>query len=102
MEPPTRPRLECRRVTGLILRCDRKVRNPFLTKQGSRPSCPDREGRKGSEEVVPKTSVFLSRETGISGNSVGRIKGAMYRFDLQFLTWDFSGDAVAAQGYIFR
>src|SRR5574337_545683 len=25
VEPPTRPRLECRRETGLILRCDRKV-----------------------------------------------------------------------------
>ena len=37
-----------------------------------------------------KTSGFLSRETGISGNSVGRIKGAKGPFDLQFLTWDFS------------
>ena len=37
-----------------------------------------------------KTSVFLSRETGISGNFVGRIKGAKCPFDLQFLTWDFS------------
>ena len=90
MEPPTRPRLECLRETGLILRCDRKVGNPFQTKQGSRPSCPDQEGRKGSEEGVPKTSVFLSRETGISGNFVGRIKGAKCPFDLQFLTWDFS------------
>ena len=38
MEPPTRPRLECLRETGLILKCDRKVGNPFQTKQGSRPS----------------------------------------------------------------
>ena len=30
VEPPTRPRLECRRETGLILKCDRKVGNPFL------------------------------------------------------------------------
>ena len=35
-------------------------------------------------------AVFLSRETGISGNFVGRIKGAKCPFDLQFLTWDFS------------
>ena len=28
--------------------------------------------------------------TGISGNFVGRIKGAKCPFDLQFLTWDFS------------
>ena len=54
VEPPTRPRLECRRETGLILRCDRKVGNPFQTKQGSRPSCRDQEGRRGSEEVVPE------------------------------------------------
>ena len=54
VEPPTRPRLECLRETGLILRCDRKVGNPFQTKQGSRPSCRDQEGRKGSEEGVPE------------------------------------------------
>src|SRR5574340_1663805 len=54
VEPPTRPRLECLRGTGLILRGDRKVGNPFQTKQGSRPSCPDQEGRKGSEEGVPE------------------------------------------------
>ena len=29
--------------------------------------------------------MFLSRETGISGNFVGRIKGAKCPFDLQFL-----------------
>ena len=52
VEAPTRPRLECRRETGLILRCDRKVGNPFQTKQGSRPSGRDQEGRRGSEEVV--------------------------------------------------
>ena len=37
-----------------------------------------------------KTSGFLSRETGMPGNFVGRIKGVKDRFDLQFLTWDFS------------
>src|SRR5574337_536599 len=37
-----------------------------------------------------KTSGFLSRETRMPGNFVGRIKGAKERFDLQFLTWDFS------------
>ena len=90
VEAPRRPRLECRRETGLIPRCDQKVGNPFQTKQGSRPSRPDQEGRKGSEEGCRKTSGFLSRETGISGNFVGRIKGAKCPFDLQFLTWDFS------------
>src|SRR5574341_631937 len=37
-----------------LSRGDRKVGNPFQTKQGSRPSCPDQEGRKGSEEGVPE------------------------------------------------
>ena len=41
-------------------------------------------------------------ETGISGNFVGRIKGAKCPFDLQFLTWDFSRDAVAGKGFILR
>ena len=39
VEPPTRPRLECLRETGLILRCDRKVGNPF---QIGRASCRER------------------------------------------------------------
>ena len=47
-------RLEFRRDTGLILRCDPIVGNPFQTKQGSLPSCPDQESRRGSEEVVPE------------------------------------------------
>ena len=51
--PPTRLCLEFLRETGLILRCDGKVGNPFQTKQGNRPSCRDQEGRRGSEEVVP-------------------------------------------------
>ena len=102
VEAPTRPRLGCRRETGLILRCDRKVGNPFQTKQGSRASCRDQEGRRGSEEVVSENRVFLSRGTGMPGNFVGRIKGAKYRFDLQFLTWDFSWDAVAGKGFILR
>ena len=33
---------------------------------------------------------FLSRETGMSEHFVGRIKGDKYRFELQFLKWDFS------------
>ena len=36
------------------------------------------------------TSVFLSSETGVSGNIWCRIKGAKYRFALQDGTWDFS------------
>src|SRR5574337_1235247 len=48
VEAPTRPRLECRRETVLILRCERTVLNPFQTKQGSRPSCRYQEGRRVS------------------------------------------------------
>jgi hypothetical protein len=88
--PPTRLRLEFPRETGLILRCDGKVGNTFQTKQGNEPSCRDQEGSRGSDEVVPGTTVFLSRETGMSGNFVGRIKAAKYRFELQDSTWDFS------------
>ena len=63
VDATTRPRLECRGEPGLILRCDRKVMNPFQTKQGSRPSCRDQEGRRGSEEVVPeKLGVPLQRD----------------------------------------
>src|SRR5574337_400577 len=46
VEPPTRPRLECLRETGLILRCDRKVGNPFQTKQGRGDASLVREGLK--------------------------------------------------------
>ena len=86
--------MECLRETGLILRCDREVGNPFQT-----PPCPDqgvdpplqiRRGERAQRRGCRKTSVFLSRETGISWNFVGRIKGAKCPFDLQFLTWDFS------------
>ena len=46
---------------------------------------------RGTGTLIPsewcgKTSVFLLRETGMSEHFVGRIKGAKYRFDLQYLT----------------
>ena len=88
--PPTRLPLEFPRETGLTLRCAGKVGNPFQTKQGNRPSFRDQEERRGSDEVVPGTSVFLLSETGKSGNFSGCIKGAKYRFVLQDGTWDFS------------
>ena len=82
--------LEFPRQTGIILRRAGKAENPFQTKQGNRLSCRDQEGRRGSDEVVPGTSVFPSSETGMSGNFWGRIKGAKYRFALQDGKWDFS------------
>ena len=39
----------------------------------------NQEGRSGSDEVVPGTSVFPSSETRVLGNFWGRIKGAKYR-----------------------
>ena len=88
--PPTRLRLEFLCETGLILRCDGKVGCPFQTKQGNRPSCLDKERRRGSGEVVPGTSVFLSSETSMAGNFLGHIKGTKYRFNFEDRTWDFS------------
>ena len=86
VEAPTRPCLECRRDTGLILRCDRKVGNAFQTSRGVDPPVEIRRVEGAQRKWCPKTSVFLSRATGMPGNFVGRIKGAKYRFDLQFLT----------------
>ena len=65
------------------LRCAEKVGNPLQTKQGNRPSCLDQEGRRGTDEVMPGTSVFPSSETSVLGNFWGRIKGAKYRIALQ-------------------
>ena len=43
------------------------VWNPFKSKQGNRPPCRYQEGRRGSKQVVPGTSVFPSNETGQAG-----------------------------------
>ena len=54
------------------------------------PRPPPRRVEGPQRKWCRKTSVFPSMETGMSGNFVGRIKGAKYRLDLQFLTRDFS------------
>ena len=79
----TRLPLEFHCETGLLLRCDGKVGIPFQIKQGNQPSSRDQEGRTGSDEVVQGTSVFLSSETGMSGNFLIFIKGVKYRFEFQ-------------------
>ena len=81
--PTTRLRLEFPRETSLILRCAGKVRNPFQTKQGNRPSRRDQEGIRGSEQAVHRTLVFPSSETRVSGNFCANIKVANYHFKLQ-------------------
>src|SRR5574337_890714 len=67
-------------------------REPLADKAGE-STLPSRsggeKGLRGGGDGKPQCS-NLSRETGISGNFVGRIKGAKCPFDLQFLTWDFS------------
>ena len=60
--------LEFPLADGLILRYAGKAGNPFQTMQGNRHSCRHQEGRRGSDEVVLGTSVFPSRERGVSGN----------------------------------
>src|SRR5574339_378313 len=83
VEPPTRPRLECRRETG-------RSGTPSRQSRGVDPPVQIRRVEGAQRKWCGKTSVFLLRETGMSGHFVGRIKGAKYRFDLQYLTWDFS------------
>jgi len=80
VEAPTRSRLEYRREPGLILRCDRKVGNPFQTKQGSRPSCRDQEGRRGSEEVVPENLGVPLEGDRIAGELCGSHQGCQVPF----------------------
>ena len=81
--PTTRLRLEFPRETGLILRCAGKVRNPFQTKQGNRPSRHDQEGYKGLRTSSAPNLGVPSSETRVSGNFCANIKVANYRFKLQ-------------------
>ena len=72
--------LEFPRETGLIPRCAGKSGNPFHTTQGNRLSCRDQEGRRGLDELVPGTSVFPSREPGVSGDFGGSHEGCQVPF----------------------
>ena len=80
VEAPTRPRLECRREPGLILRCDRKVGNPFQTNRGVDPPVEIRRVDGAQRKWCRKTSVFLSMETGMPGNFVGAPQGCQVPF----------------------
>ena len=46
-------------------------------------------GEKGSDQVVPGNSVFLSSEMGMLGNFLSCIKGVKYHFEFQEKMWDF-------------
>src|SRR5574337_531828 len=80
VEAPTRPRLECRRETGLNLRCDRKVGNPSRQSRGVDPPVEIRRVEGAQRKWCRKTSVFLSRETGMPGNFVGAHQGCQVPF----------------------
>src|SRR5574340_1104650 len=80
VEAPRRPRLECRREPGLILRCDRKVGNPFQTIRGVDPPVQIRRVEGAQSKWCRKTSVFLSRETRMPGNFVGAHQGCQVPF----------------------
>ena len=98
----TRLPLEFQWDTGLLLRCKGKVGIPFQTKQGNQPSSLEKEGKRALDSVVPGNSVFLSIETGMSGNFLSCIKGVKYHFKFQEGTWDFSRDAAVGKGLISR
>ena len=68
----------------------REGQEPLTNKAGEVTLLSRTGGAKGSDKLVPGTSVFTSSETDISGNFWGHIKGVKYRFALQDGTWDFS------------
>ena len=63
---------------------------PSRQRRGVDPPVQIRRVEEAQRKGCRKTSVFLWRETGMSGHFVGHIKGDKYRFELQFLKWDFS------------
>ena len=65
VEPPTRPHLECLRESGLILRCDRRSGTPSRKSRRVDPPVEIRRGEVAQRKWCRKSSVFLSRETGI-------------------------------------
>ena len=82
-------RLDFPRETGLIMRCAWKPGNPFQTTQVNRPYCRDQEGRRGSEEAVPGTSVSPRGNPACQGTFGCRRKAVRDRFALQGGTGDF-------------
>ena len=55
-------------------------REPLADREGESTLLSQSGEEKGSDEVVPGTSVFPLSESGMSRNFWGRIKGAKYRF----------------------
>ena len=65
-------------------------REPLADREGESTLLSQSGEEKGSDEVVPGTSVFPLSETCMSGNFWGLTKLAKYCFKLQDETWDFS------------
>src|SRR5574341_1084163 len=85
VEAPTRPRLECRRETGLILRVDSPALSgrsgtPSRQSRGVDPPVEIRRGEGAQRQWCRKTSVFLSRETRMPGKFVGTHQGCQVPF----------------------
>src|SRR5574340_698494 len=81
--PGNRGPTECgttHEATSGMSSCDRKVGNPFQTKQGSRPSRPDQEGRKGSEEGVPENLGVPHQGDREAGELCGSHQGCQVPF----------------------
>ena len=95
-------RLKFPRETGLILRCAGKPGYPFQTTQCNRLSCRDQEGRRGSDEAMPRPSVFPSGEPGLSGNFWGSHEGYQGPFRTSGRNRVFPCDAVPGKGLILR
>ena len=89
MAQHTRLRLEFPRETASS-EVRGEGREPLADKAGELTLLRDQEGKRGSDEVVPGTSVFPSSATRMSGNFWGSIKGAKYHFALEDRTWDYS------------
>ena len=89
MAPPSRLRLEFPRETASS-EVRGEGREPLADKAGELTLLSRSGGEKGSDEVVPGTSVFPSSATRMSGNFWGSIKGAKYHFALEASTWDYS------------
>src|SRR5574342_473136 len=73
VEAPTRPRLECRRETG-------RSGTPSRQSRGVDPPVEIRRVEGAQRKWCRKTSVFLSRETGMPGNFVGAHQGCQVPF----------------------
>ena len=95
--------LEFSGETGLLFRCNGNVGNPFLTKQGNRPSSRVEEGEQAAHlELWCEPQCSSQVGTGISGNVLSCRKGVKYSFMFQKGTWDSSRNAALEQGLILR